>query len=117
MYGYIFLTENLANGKKFIGQFASVGFNRKYLGNNPGLISDVEKYGADKFTVKMIRACETKPDYEMAYNAMLAEYNALNDSNFYNCEKKVKPLEVKPVEETEEKPKKSRKKKEKVVEE
>lgn len=85
MYGYIFLTECKSTGKKFIGKFASVGFNKTYFGENPGLISDIEKYGKDNFTVKMIRACETKPEYEMAYDMFLTEYNALTDSNFYNC--------------------------------
>lgn len=105
MYGYIFLTENLTNGKKFIGKYASVNFDRKHFGMNPGVLSDIEKLGDSKFTVKMIRACETKPEYEAAYTAMLEQYGALSDSNFYNCEK-VEPEVV-----TENKPKRSRKKK------
>ena len=84
MYGYIFLAECKSNGKKFIGKFASVKFNKLYFGDNPGLISDVEKYGKENFTVKMIRACETAPEYEMAYDMFLNQYNALTDSNFYN---------------------------------
>lgn len=108
MYGYIFIVENTVNNKKFLGKFASVNFNRKYLGDNPMLLSDVEKYGADKFTARMIRACETKPEFVLAYNQFLAEYKALEDSNFYNCSKIVEEVPV-------EKPKKSRKKK--VIEE
>ena len=50
MYGYIFLAECKSNGKKFIGKFASVKFNKLYFGDNPGLISDVEKYGKENFS-------------------------------------------------------------------
>lgn len=108
MYGYIFIVENTVNDKKYIGKFASVKFNRKYLGDNSKLLADVEKYGADKFTSKMLRACETKPEFDWMYNQFLAEFKALEDSKFYNCEKAEVTVEV-------EKPKKGRKKK--VVEE
>ncbi len=110
MYGYIFLTENKLTGKKYIGQYASVKFDKKYLGNAPALISDVAIHGSDNFSVRMLRACESKPEYEGAYEAILAEYNALSDSNYYNCEK-AEP------ETTEEQPKKSRKRKKEEVEE
>ena len=111
MYGYIFLTENKLTGKKYIGQFASVKFDKKHLGNVPELISDVKNHGSDNFSVKMLRACESKPEYEAAYEAILAEYKALSDSNYYNCVKAEKTEEV-----IEEKSKKSRKKKKEIEE-
>ena len=88
MVGYIFKAENTVTGKIYIGKFLSVKFNKKYLGNNPGVISDAEKYGADKFIVNMIKVCETVKDCEMAYTAILKEYNAENDEKFYNAKPK-----------------------------
>ncbi len=111
MYGYIFISENLKTGKKFLGKFASVKFDRAHFGDNPKLLADIEKQGKENFTVKMIRACESQPEYEMAYDMYVNEYKVLTDNNFYNCEKSAK---AEP-EETEEKSKKNRKKK--VVEE
>lgn len=111
MYGYIFISENLKSGKKFLGKFASVNFNRKYFGDNPKLLADLNSIGKENFTVKMIRACESKPEYEMAYDMYLTQYKALTDASFYNCEKAVKAE----TEDVEEKSKRSRKKK--VVEE
>lgn len=98
MVGYIFKAENTITKKIYIGKFLSVKFDKKYLGNNPGVISDAEKYGADKFTVNMIRACETVKDCEMAYTTILKEYNAENDEKFYNFKQKVQnvPKEEKP---------------------
>ena len=106
MYGYIFVVANTVNDKKYVGKYASVKFSKKYFGDNPTLLADVKKYGADKFTVRMIRACETKAEFDWMYNQFLAEFKALEDSNFYNCEKTEEPVE---------KPKRSRKKK--VIEE
>jgi len=107
MLGYIFETENTVTGKKYIGQIMSVSFIRKHFGNHPALISDLKKYGLDKFTVKMLRACETKQDYDMAYSAFLEEARQ-SGKDYYNFVTEAKTEddgeEVKPV-------KKSRKKK------
>lgn len=106
MYGYIFITVNTENHKEYIGKFASVRFSAKYLGDkdNPSLKADIEKYGADKFVAKMVRACETKIELEKMYETFIEGYNALSDNKFYNCQQS-----------EEAKPKKTRKKK--VVEE
>ena len=111
MVGYIFKAENTVTGKIYIGKFLSVKFNKKYLGNNPGVISDAEKYGADKFIVNMIKVCETVKDCEMAYTAILKEYNAENDEKFYNFKPKVQDVPK------DEKPAKKPRKKKAVVEE
>lgn len=110
MVGYIFKAENTITKKIYIGKFLSVRFDKKYLGNNPGVISDAEKYGADKFTVNMIKACETVKDCEMAYTTILKEYNAENDEKFYNFKQEVQSVPKK------EKPARKPRKK-KVVEE
>ena len=122
MIGYIFKAENTVTKKIYIGKYLSVRFDKKYVGNDPGVLEDVKTYGADKFIVNMLKACETVKDCEMAYDAFIKAYNAKNDINYYNCEKKEekkttpkpKKEEKKVVEEApavEEKPKKSRKKK------
>lgn len=101
MVAYIFKAENSVTNKTYIGVNYSVKFDKKYIGNNPGVLSDVQKYGVDKFTVNMIRACETVKDCEKIYDAILKELNAKNDVRYYNCETVT----------AEDKPKKSRKKK------
>lgn len=85
MVGYIFRAENTVTGKTYIGKYLSVKFDKKYIGDDPGVISDAEKYGKDKFIVNMIRACETVKDCENLYTAILKEYNAESDEKFYNA--------------------------------
>ena len=120
MIGYIFKAENSVTKKTYIGKHLSVSFNRKYIGDNPGVLADAEQYGANTFTVSMIKAFETVKDCEMAYDEFVKAIK--DDENYYNCEKKstTKAKKEKVVEEVEEtpvveKPKKSRKKK--IVEE
>lgn len=84
MIGYIFRADNRVTGKTYIGKNLSVAFDNKYIGNNPGVISDAEKYGADSFIVKMIRACETVKECDMAYDFILNDVKAVEDKRFYN---------------------------------
>lgn len=86
MVAYIFKAENSVTKKTYIGKNLSVKFDKHYVGDNPGVLSDVQKYGADKFTVNMILACETVKDCDLAYDAILKEYNAKSDEKFYNYE-------------------------------
>lgn len=95
MIGYIFKAENTVTGKVYIGKLLSVRFDKHYIGDNPGVISDAEKYGADKFIVNMIKVCETVKDCDMAYDRILDEYNAKHDEKFYNFEGKTEEAPVK----------------------
>ena len=104
MVAYIFRADNSVTGKHYFGKNYSVKFNDKYLGDNPGVLSDVEKYGADKFTIQMIRACETVKECDFVYESLLEQFGVKTNADWYNCESV-----------SEEKPKKTRKKK--VVEE
>ena len=85
MVGYVFLAECKQNGKKIIDKNLSVKFDKKYLGNNPGVILDLAKYGVDNFTVTMLRAAETVKDCEILLSAFIDENNALSDPQYYNC--------------------------------
>jgi hypothetical protein len=111
MVGYIFRAENTVTHKKYLGKYLSVRFDKKYLGDNPNVLADAEKYGADKFIVNMLKACESVKDCDAMYEIFLKEYDAKNNEEYYNFEGKTKEETVEePV-----KPKRTRKKK--VVEE
>lgn len=58
MYGYVFLTENKETGKKYVGIHRAVSFDNKYFGEEA--TPDVEKYGASKFSVKMLMPYESE---------------------------------------------------------
>jgi len=61
MYGYIYKTTNLINGKIYVGQKKSTKFlGNKYLGSGKALKKAIIKYGIATFTVELLEICETK---------------------------------------------------------
>ena len=85
MYGYIYITENKINGKKYIGQKKSDEFlNKKYLGSGAILKKAIKKYGEENFTVTMLCECDSKEELDEMEIYFISFYNAQTDPNFYN---------------------------------
>ena len=60
MYGYIYKTTNLINGKIYVGKKkSSVFLGETYLGSGKYLNNAVNKYGKDNFKVELIEWCNT----------------------------------------------------------
>ena len=59
MYGYIYKTTNLINGKIYVGQKMSTVFlKEEYLGSGRYLNNAINKYGRENFKVELIEWCE-----------------------------------------------------------
>lgn len=54
MYGYVYKTTNLTNGKIYVGQKKSNNFIPTYFGSGTLIKRAIEKYGIDNFKVEMI---------------------------------------------------------------
>lgn len=70
MYGYIYKTTNLVNGKIYIGQHKSQVFDRDYHGSGKLIRRAFEKYGIENFKTELLKWCETRSDinkYEKIY--------------------------------------------------
>lgn len=60
MVGYVYITTNLINNKKYIGRKVSKIFlENKYLGSGVHFQNAVKKYGSENFKVELIEACDT----------------------------------------------------------
>ena len=80
MYGYIYITTNNINGKKYIGQHKGT-FNTNYLGSGKLLKRAVKKYGKDNFTVSLIQYANNSDELnelEIKYIAELKESGQAN---------------------------------------
>lgn len=85
MYGYVYLTTNLVNGKKYIGKKTSNKFlGEKYLGSGVVLNRAVNKYGKDNFKVDMLYAAETEEDLNRAEFEYIKNADAPNSEDYYN---------------------------------
>lgn len=84
MYGYIYLTTNLINGKIYVGQHKAEKFENSYKGSGTLLRRAFKEYGEENFKVELLEWCETfehanskerywesyygLPNFEIGYN-------------------------------------------------
>jgi group I intron endonuclease len=85
MYGYIYKTINLVNGKIYIGQKHSDKFlGNKYLGSGKRLKEAIAKYGKDNFTVELLEEVMNMESMDNREIYWIAHYNATNKEIGYN---------------------------------
>lgn len=84
MYGYIYLTTNLINGRKYIGQHKSEQLDESYKGSGKILLQAMEKYGFDNFSCEIIEECTSKEDMDEKEAYYIALSDAVNSREFYN---------------------------------
>lgn len=79
MYGYIYKTTNLVNGKIYIGQKKSEKFlDRGYLGSGKYLHNALNKYGRENFCVELLEECDTKEILDEREKYYIQYYRNLN---------------------------------------
>ena len=85
MFGYIYETINLINGKKYIGKHKSNKFDTNYLGSGIALKRAINKYGKENFEVGIIEEINTnQEDLDLREMYYIKKYNAVKDKNYYN---------------------------------
>lgn len=84
MYGYIYLTTNLINNKKYIGQHKSPVFDDKYKGSGKHLSRAIAKYGWDNFICEIIEPCDSIKELNDREEYWIAYYNAVESNEYYN---------------------------------
>lgn len=84
MYGYIYKTTNLINGKNYIGQHKANKLDKNYFGSGVIIAKALEKYGAENFKVELIEKCNDKDELNAKEIYWIKYYNAVTDNNYYN---------------------------------
>lgn len=85
MFGYIYETTNLVNGKKYIGKHKHDGFDNKYYGSGIALKRALNKYGKENFEVKIIEKIETnQDDLDLREMYWIKYFDAAKNKNYYN---------------------------------
>ena len=79
MYGYIYKTTNLINGRVYIGQHKYNGWDKSYIGSGKILEVALKKYGRKNFKCELIENCETKEDLDKKEIYWIAFYRNKND--------------------------------------
>jgi len=80
---FIYITENLINGRKYIGKHSG-DISDGYLGSGMLLKRAIEKYGIDNFKRDIIEIVDTEIDLDNAERKWIAEFDAASNPLFYN---------------------------------
>jgi len=83
MYGYIYETTNLINGKKYIGQSRGK-FKSWYLGSGKIIKKAIDKYGKENFSIKLLKYAKTKKELNILEKELIEHYGAKELDTFYN---------------------------------
>lgn len=84
IYGYIYITENLINGKKYIGRHVSKDFGDNYLGSGVIISRAIKKYGKNNFKKKILYVAYSKDELKFAEKLFIRARNAAKNLNYYN---------------------------------
>lgn len=84
MFGYIYKTRNMINGKLYIGQKKGE-YNPKYFGSGKYFRSALNKYGKDNFKLEVIIYAEDKQKLHDLERQYIKEYrDKFGRDNLYN---------------------------------
>lgn len=83
-YGYIYITENLINGKKYIGQHKSESLDESYKGSGIILQRAFNKYGIENFKTEILEWCQSREELNEREKYWISYHNAVDDPMFYN---------------------------------
>lgn len=83
-YGYIYITENLINHKKYIGKHAKPEFDKSYKGSGKFLILAFDKYGWDNFKTEILEWCDSLSELNSRERYWIAYYGAVESEEYYN---------------------------------
>lgn len=84
MYGYIYITENLINNKKYIGKKQSNIFIPTYHGSGIYLLNAIKKYGEENFKTTLLEWCNSLSELNEKERYYIEINNAVNSDEYYN---------------------------------
>lgn len=84
IFGYIYLTTNLINNKKYIGQHHANRFTEGYKGSGKLILRAIRKYGPENFRVELLEYCYSQEELDTKEEFYIMKYKALESDQFYN---------------------------------
>lgn len=85
-YGFIYITTNLINGKRYLGQksFDHGGNWRTYLGSGRIFKDALAKYGEENFSRNIVCFCFSEEELNNTEYELSVFLNVVEDTNWYN---------------------------------
>jgi len=83
-YGYVYVTTNLINNKKYIGAHKSSKFDPNYKGSGKLLNRAINKYGIENFKAEVLKWCSSKEELFEEEAKFIEKYNCVESPDYYN---------------------------------
>lgn len=83
-YGFIYITTNLVNGKRYLGQRAFTEGWNAYLGSGNNFKKALKKYGKENFHRDIIYICYSKEDLNQIEYELSIFFNVVESNDWYN---------------------------------
>jgi group I intron endonuclease len=83
-YGFIYITTNNINNKKYIGQKKYIQGWEEYLGSGIALNNAIKKYGKENFSKKIIDESYTSEELNQKEIFWINFYDAVKSKDYYN---------------------------------
>ena len=83
-YGFIYITTNMVNGKRYLGQKKFDAFWKNYLGSGTILKSAIKKYGKENFSRNIVQICYSAEELNKAEYDLTIFLNVVEDPDWYN---------------------------------
>ena len=84
MYGYIYKTTNLFNGKIYIGRHKSKKFDPKYFGSGYRILNIIHKYGTNLLTCELLQECYSEEELNEMERFWISKYHSMDRTIGYN---------------------------------
>ncbi len=92
MYGYVYLTTNLINGKKYIGLHKSKELDTSYYGSGKLIKRALNKYGLENFKLEILETCDTHDELIAAELRHISNNDASESDDYYNIMNTAQPI-------------------------
>lgn len=83
-YGFIYITTNMINGKRYLGQKRFDNHWKNYLGSGAIFKHALKKYGKENFSRNIIQICFSEDELNKAEYDLTIFLNVVEDPNWYN---------------------------------
>ena len=87
-YGFVYITTNLINGKRYVGQRKisdrRYDYYNKYLGSGKVLRNAIKLYGEENFEKTIISFAYSQEELDRLETELILFFDAANDDNYYN---------------------------------
>lgn len=91
MFGYIYITTNLINNKKYIGRHESSEYDSTYYGSGAWLNRSLKKYGIENFKNEILESINNVPTICNSFEELCESekyyidyYDCVNSDEYYN---------------------------------